>query len=741
MNKSTGEYKVFKTICESIQDAIFVVDNTGKTIFWNKTAERRFGYKKREANGNNIGKLIFSETYQNHFEHEFNRLNKNGKRTSTKKTLELTGLKGLRKDGTEFPLELSLSPVKISGTWYITGIARDITRRKRAEETVARKWQFEKTISEISSRFIGIFDIDNSINSSLADIGKLSKASRAYLFLFKENGKVMDNTHEWCNENVSPEKSNLQNLPIDTFPWWIKKLKKGEVIRINNVSKMPIEAKNEKEILEKQKIKSLLVFPLHIDNKIAGFLGFDDIQEASTWSEEQFSILRIFSEIVANALKRKRADKALKWKTREIEERVKELNCLYAISNLCERELSLEEVYQKTVELIPPALEFPNIACARITIGDSHFKTKHFKETDCKQKADIITNGTYIGKLEVFYNQKMRERKGCFMEEENDLINAIARRISRITELKQAEEALHQSEKKYRLLVEKARGIPYVIDNKGCFSYIGHQVEKYGYKTNDIQGSKFLELIYPPDRESTAKDFQNTIENGTEMVTVFRVNTPNMGIRYIEDSGRIITDDMGNNVGVTGILTDITEHKQAEKKLKRKAKEAHFLSLIDELTGLYNRRGFLTLAKQQLKLAKRAKKELLVIYADIDQLKQINDSFGHHTGSLALIDTANILKETFRSSDIIARIGGDEFVVLAIETSKTGKKSIASRFQQNLDFHNSKRNLPYKYELSISIGISRFDPQNPCSLDELIDHADRLMYKEKRRKKKMAAGR
>jgi|GEM_PF-2346798 len=733
LNKLRKGYEKFRTLCESIQDAVIMIDSTGNIVFWNKTAEVWFGYKEKEVMGKNMFSLLLPKQYYDDFSNGFNRFKKTGKRSFVEKTVELTGL---GKDGIEFPLELSLSGVKIDGTWHAISTIRDIAKRKNAEETIARKWQFEKTISEISSRFIGIFDVDHSINLSLADVGSLSRASRAYLFLFREDGVIMDNTHEWCNQGVTSEKDNLQNLPLNMFPWWMNKLKNKKVIHIKDVSKMPRMAKNEKEILESQKIKSLLVLPLHIDGKLAGFIGFDNIKGTGKWGEEDFSILRIFSEIVGNALERKQADKALQQKTHDIAERVKELNCLYEICNLAEQDIPLEEFYQHIVNLIPPSWQYPEITCAQIIVNGKEFKTHNFKETIWKQTADIIVNGTHVGTLGVFYKQKMPESKeDPFMEEERNLINAIAKRLSRITEHKQTEKALRESEEKYRTVVEKARGIPYVIDKKGVFIYIGSQVEKYGFRLKDIEGSDFLKLIYPPDRETTLKDFSNTMDNGIEMVTTFRVDTPKMGIRYIEESGQILRDDMGKNIGLTGILKDVTEGKQAEEKLKQKAKEAHFLSLIDDLTGLYNRRGFFNLAEQQLKLARKAKKGLLAVYIDVDQLKNINDSFGHRVGSLALIETANILKQTFRSSDIIARMGGDEFVVLAIKTSKTTKRSIAARFQQNLEAHNSRRRCPHNYNLSLSIGISRYDPKDPCSIDELVDLADKFMYEEKKIKR------
>ena len=135
------------------------------------------------------------------------------------------------------------------------------------------------------------------------------------------------------------------------------------------------------------------------------------------------------------------------------------------------------------------------------------------------------------------------------------------------------------------------------------------------------------------------------------------------------------------------------------------------LAMIDELTGLYNRRGFLSIGEQHLKLANRTKRELLLLFVDLDHLKQINGTFGHQEGDQALIETATILTETFRRSDIIARIGGDEFAVLAIETRKNNVESLTTRIQENLDAFNAGGNRPYR--LSLSVGTSFYDPEDP----------------------------
>ncbi len=157
------------------------------------------------------------------------------------------------------------------------------------------------------------------------------------------------------------------------------------------------------------------------------------------------------------------------------------------------------------------------------------------------------------------------------------------------------------------------------------------------------------------------------------------------------------------------------------------------LALVDELTGLYNRRGFMALADQNVRLAKRTKRQLLVGVADLDGLKAINDTFGHGHGDKALTETVKILRETFRETDIIARIGGDEFAILALEASKNTINMLSARLQAILQRHNRKRNSRHK--LSISMGMVPYNPESPKSIDQLMKQADALMYEQKRHKR------
>jgi diguanylate cyclase (GGDEF)-like protein len=133
-------------------------------------------------------------------------------------------------------------------------------------------------------------------------------------------------------------------------------------------------------------------------------------------------------------------------------------------------------------------------------------------------------------------------------------------------------------------------------------------------------------------------------------------------------------------------------------------------------------------------LAKRTGKNALLLFADLDKLKWINDTIGHQEGDMAIFETARVLKDTFRETDIISRMGGDEFAVLAIDINDETEKILLDRLQTSLNAYNTSATR--KYMLSLSVGAAQYDPQNPVSLDVLISRADTLMYEEKKKRQK-----
>jgi diguanylate cyclase (GGDEF)-like protein len=126
---------------------------------------------------------------------------------------------------------------------------------------------------------------------------------------------------------------------------------------------------------------------------------------------------------------------------------------------------------------------------------------------------------------------------------------------------------------------------------------------------------------------------------------------------------------------------------------------------------------------------------MLLFFADLDLLKWINDTMGHEEGDKALIEAATVFKETFRTSDIIARLGGDEYAALTVDITDTNSEILTARMQSVIDTRNNRENR--KYRLSISVGCSYYDPENPCTIDDLIVRADKLMYEQKQNKQRL----
>lgn len=175
------------------------------------------------------------------------------------------------------------------------------------------------------------------------------------------------------------------------------------------------------------------------------------------------------------------------------------------------------------------------------------------------------------------------------------------------------------------------------------------------------------------------------------------------------------------------------DFKKKFRELERSCKKIEELSVLDELTGIYNRRGFMTLANQQLALAKRRKEKFLIFFIDLDNMKSINDSYGHKEGDTALSNTAAIIKKTFRETDIAGRWGGDEFAVIALDSTVTELEIIMKRLKKFLGDYNNRSKKPYK--LSFSVGTASYNNSSYHTIEDMLEKADIDLYRKKRNKK------
>jgi diguanylate cyclase (GGDEF)-like protein len=183
----------------------------------------------------------------------------------------------------------------------------------------------------------------------------------------------------------------------------------------------------------------------------------------------------------------------------------------------------------------------------------------------------------------------------------------------------------------------------------------------------------------------------------------------------------------GTLQGAVSLGRDVTDVHELQERLAE-------ASIRDSLTGLHNRRGFHVLAEQAIKKAQRDGHRLALFFVDLNGMKQINDRFGHEAGDQALIGTAQLLRNTFRESDVIARLGGDEYVVLTEAIPPDIDRVLVERLQANVAAHT--RAAPERpWRISVSVGVSHYDPATPQPLEQLLAEADQQMYERKRMRK------
>jgi len=323
--------------------------------------------------------------------------------------------------------------------------------------------------------------------------------------------------------------------------------------------------------------------------------------------------------------------------------------------------------------------------------------------------------------------EKYKEHLEEIIRERTDKLISLNRQLEEdIAKRKKSEDLLQTSEEKYRSLVESTEDSIYVVDSDTRYLYINKKhLSRMGIKPGDYHEKRYGDFHTPDE----------TSEFGSAVKRVFRtgisIQHEHMSKRdgnYFLRTLSPVYDGLGLITAVTVVSKDISEIKQMKERL-------HILSVTDELTELYNRRGFFMMAEQQMKISNRVRKGFLLLFADLDNLKVINDTFGHQEGDKALVDISGILRSTFRESDIVSRIGGDEFAIIPTDLSSVDTDIILSRLQKNIDLVNATKG--NRYTLSISVGTSYYDPSSPSSIDELLIEADREMYSMKKRKRSL----
>jgi diguanylate cyclase (GGDEF)-like protein/PAS domain S-box-containing protein len=696
----------FRTLAESANDAIINIDQNGHIVFWNRASETIFGYSAEEVTGKPVD-MIMPDEFHTAYQQGLQSVVLTGETHIIGKTVEMTGQ---RKNGSKFPLSLSLATWQVGGMVFFTCIAREISEVKQAEEAFLKSESSLKAVLQSTADGILAIGIENEVlyaNERFAELWRIpqavmdSKDDSILLHTILDQLNDPQGFLKYVQELYKSKGESFDTLNFKdgrVFERLSRPLMQGEEIRGRVWSFRDV---TESKALEEKLGKERILLRTLIDNipdriYVMDAQGRKVISNQADW---QASGGKTEDDVIGKT---------------DLDTYPLELAKKFWADNM--------DVIDSGISILnreEPGLDFQGnpvyILSSKVPLHDSQ--------------------GNIAGLVGV--GRDITERKEA--EELQDAIYRIAQAADIAESLDSLYPAIHSiiqevmvADNFYIALYDEKNDLisfPYSIDEQDLRfppNKSGKGLTEFILRTGKTvlcDEALYEELIQRAEIELVGA--HSPIWLGVPLM----VESKAIGVMVVQDY---------KNARAYGerekrILEFVSTQVARAIERKRLEDEIRSLSLTDELTGLYNRRGFTLLAEQEVKLAQRMNRAMLLFFGDMDNLKTINDTWGHTQGDQALNEIAAIFKQNFRESDIVARIGGDEFVVLAVDAAKETAKAIANRIQASLNVLNQRKG--ETYHLAISLGIARYDPEAPCTLGELISQADSLMYLQKQARK------
>jgi diguanylate cyclase (GGDEF)-like protein/PAS domain S-box-containing protein len=718
----------------------------------------------------------------------------------------------------------------------LVGMALDAKERRDAQESLAYRLQFEKLISGISSHFINVApdELDCEIEKALERVATFIGAQRAYLYTFEDSETALL-THEWSADPAA-RRADVRTFAIKAFPWSLDRLTHNEFLRVHS-SDLPKEAAAERELYERAGNRSVLAVPLLYNRVPVGVLGVGSPNEKS-WDDECGALLRITGEILVGALGRRRIEAALR--NSELRHRLlfernlagvyrntvdgRILECNDALARILgygsreelmaqnamrlygdpgdrdtflrrlreQRSLYAEEVALRrrdgtVVHCIESVHLLDDETFEGTVIDISSRKAAEDALRESERRYRLLVERMREGLAQVdndgilqFCNDRFCEMLGYSRQEligqtpdrflaypeDVDLMLSKAKlrlrgvsdqyevRVRRkdgtvvwleiggapvtgadgkvigsigvhndVTERRMAEQALRDSEERYRLMAENSTDLISRTSPQGVFLYLSDASRRLlGFEPSELVGRSAYDIIHPDDRDEV-RHLSKLITDAGPTTFSYRIMQKDGSMIWFETTSRSVRNPVTGVIDeIICVSRDISERKRAEEQIE-------FQAYHDALTGLPNRRLFRDRLTVALAHARRLRSTLAVMFLDLDRFKYVNDTLGHSLGDELLKMVAARLEAALREEDSIARMGGDEFTILLPELKNP--EDAASVAQKLLEAVGQPMRIE-ETELFIttSIGIALF-PNDGDSAELLLKNADHAMYRAK----------
>ncbi len=585
-----------------------------------------------------------------------------------------------------------------------------LSQSNKTHRYLEKRLHHQELLSDISLLAMRDTDETQFLTRSLAMIGERVNCSRVYIFRYDSNTSTVDNAHEWVADGVPTQKSIMQGVRISSFSHWHEALEKGHNLAIDNVTDIPDAT--IKASLSLHGIRAILAVPIFIDVRYYGFIGFDECLKERHWEQADIDLLTSIAVVFSNYLKQKLTETALHMEREQLLSLFDSIPEPIYVADMETYQIlyankAIQQLYQKPLQ--------------------DEICYKAFMNYD--QPCELCTNNTL----------KALAYEPFVWERENPILNRTFRLLDRmikwpdgrdvrfkmaidITDYKETARELHTEKERLRVTLHSIGDGVISTDQQGIILTMNDVAESLtGQWREEAIGqplSRLFRIVDEADPLSQADPVKQALQINTSQhipLHYAMVADRRGRERIMEYSSSPIKDTNGKIQGIVLVFRDKTREKQEEA-------EAFYLCYHDPLTGLYNRAFF---EKELSRLNTERQMPLSIILGDVNGLKISNDVFGHQEGDRLLQAMGKLLKESCRTEDIVARWGGDEFVILLPQTSSKAAAEICNRI---------KDACPYSLHDRLHIGISLGHATKLNSdenIHDVLKRAEEVMYKRK----------
>lgn len=572
-------------VIDSLPGVFYLIDASGRMRRWNSNLETVSGYS-----GEEVARMspfdFFDEAEHPRIRDTINEVFEHGG-SAVDAPLRT-------KSGTTRDFHFLGHRITLGDEQFLTGLGIDVTSVRKTETALEYVSGLQRMLVEASRRFIasGSTHLDELITDVLGRVGEYCEVDRSYLFRFKQDRQLMDNTHEWCAQGISPEMENLQDLPREAVPNVVTLMERREVMHVPRVAELGPEWTRDREIFEEEDIQSLIVVPIVVAEELHGFIGFDSVQRERTWDEQEIRLLQVLADLIGAVIHRESAASALR----------------------------------DSEALRSNAEKLAHLGSWEWNIGDDTFRA----------------------------SEEWRRVTGCHA----------------------------------------------------------------GPLTREL----VFDIAHPEDLPDIRARLERTLTTGEPYDIEHRIHRQDDGeLRWIKAHAELDAAP-GSANRLRGFAQDITEQREAERRMLH-------LAHYDPVTDLPNRILALDRLDQLLKASRRTRQFVAVLFLDLDHFKKVNDSLGHEAGDELLREAATRLLGDLREQDTVARFGGDEYLILldGLEYA-TDAQPVAEKLLESFrdPFHLLGRELM----ITASVGIA-VAPTDGITAQDLLRNADMAMYQSK----------